>query len=532
MNAAPSPEGIARRLRLLEAVALAIAGLAIYGQTLQDDFIVFDDVTYLAGNPAVAHGISWGAFVWAWTTTHAGYYIPLTWLSHQLDVQLFGMHPGGMAIENALLHLLNGWLVCRLLGALGGSRLAAFLGALFFVVHPLNVESVAWISQRKTLLAASFGLSAILIYLRRAREGRPPVDWKVAALLGASLLSKPWLVVFPGLLLILDWWPLRRWDPQPDADPPFGRLWALVREKLPLVALGAGAAAIALVTQRSGGAIDALPPAGVAVRGENVLSSLAEYLADTVRPGDHALLYPYAASPSVVVVALAVALLLALTWISLSAARRVRVPLAAWCWFLLLWLPVGGVVQVGMQSRADRFMYLPLIGVIWAGVGCFDLAQTRLAPRIRVVALIALTGWLGLMATAAFQQARLWRNSFALIERSIDVVGATPELRSMLATACLRVGWTGRAVNVLEQLHQESPDDPRAALNLAIALFRDHRTREACELAGSVLAAHPGDPRAQTVVRDFNRALGRPDLTGASTGRPPDAKPAPMPTPP
>jgi hypothetical protein len=502
-----------------EAVLLVVVVATIYLQVVHDDFIAFDDGRYVH-NPWVIGGLRWKSFVWAWTNLDAaGYYHPFTWLSHLLDIGLFGPRPGWMALENAALHTVNAWLVARLLFALGCSRPAALFGALAFAAHPLNVEAVAWISQRKTMLAALFGLTALLVYLRRAQRRQRPVNWAVILGLAASLLSKPWLVVFPAWLLVLDWWPLGRFavENEPAGTVEGGQnfrrsWWLLCCEKWPLLALSVVAAIIAILAQHSGGAVVPLRRMPLGLRIENAAVSVVDYLADVFRIGDHALLYSHPLSLPLATVLIAMGVIAAVTGLAIGLARRDGALLAGWSWFLLALLPVIGLVQVGYQARADRFMYLPIIGILWVGAHLGDVAWRSLHQSRRWTLLVAGALWIALLGGAAFRQARFWRNTFGIAGHSIRVAGATPELLSLLATACLQIGQPGQAVSIMEKAMQVEPVEVRTILNYAFALFKAGRTREAIGAAEQVLAREPDNFTAHSDLMTFYQASGRPDL--------------------
>jgi protein O-mannosyl-transferase len=498
----------------------------LYLQVRDHSFIEFDDPTYVAGNPRVLGGLSWSSFAWAWTTFEFANYHPLTWLSYLLDIQLFGVWPGGMALENALLHAFNGCLVLWLFSALGCSCWGSLLGALAFVAHPLNVESVAWISERKTELAALFGLFAILHYVRRARAGRPPVDWLVVVSLALSLLSKPWFVVLPGVLLVLDCWPLGRLPQNRTAlftsnnwRQWFQPLLRLFREKVLLFILIFASAGLTLASQHAGGALRPFNQVSPSLRLANAVTATGDYLADVVRLGSNGLFYGMPASIPMERILFAAAVLLAFSTVAVVLARRCPVLVAGWLWFLLFLLLVIGLVQVGWQARADRYMYLPLIGLLWILVVLSERAFSYLRPSLRPLVSGGAAACIVAAGFATHHQVGLWRNTFGIVGHSISEIGATPRLVGLLGTAHLRAGRWQQALPLLERSLQEESKDQTIAINLAIAFFLDGRREEAVALAQKILDQLPDFYPAHRHLAHFYRDMGKFDLAREQEAR-------------
>jgi tetratricopeptide (TPR) repeat protein len=505
--------------RWLAPLSIISVVAVLYLQVRNHGFIEFDDPSYVAGNPWVLGGLSWSSFGWAWSTFDCANYHPVTWLSYLLDIRLFSVWPGGIALENALLHAINGCLVLWLFSALGCSRWGALLGALVFVVHPLDVESVAWISERKTVLAALFGLFATLHYVRRARAGRPPVDWLVIVSLALSLLSKPWFVVLPGVLLVLDCWPLGRLPVYRAAlllPENWGQwlqpLSGLLREKVLLFILIFASAGLTLASQHAGGALRAFEQVSPGLRLANATVSTCDYLADAVRLGSNGLFYEMSTSIPMGRILLAAAILLAATTTAVVFARRCPVLAAGWLWFLLFLLPVIGLVQVGWQARADRYMYLPLVGLLWILVVLGEHAFAHLRPALRPLVPAGAAACIAAAGFATYHQVGLWRNTFGIVGHSIAEIGATPRLVGLLGTAHLRVGRWQQALPLLVRSLQGDPKDQTIAINLAIALFLSGRQTEAVELAQKILDQLPDFYPAHRHLAHFYRDMGKPDL--------------------
>lgn len=417
---------------------LCAVTLAAFWPVLSNEFIIYDDGQYVTENPHVLSGLNWANVCWALQSGHASNWHPLTWVSHMLDVQLFGLKPGWHHLTNLLLHTANTVLLFLLLVRLtGGLGRSAFVAALF-ALHPLHVESVAWVAERKDLLSGFFFMLTLWAYVRyvdslksrvqslksEIREQEPGVQRSnpepthgirnmehasrssyVLSLLFFSLglMSKPMLVTLPFVLLLLDYWPLGRFRPnklgdsaQPIATGPGfrDRLEAcptLLREKLPFFLLSAASCVAAFVAQESGGAMDSLDHVPVAARVSNALMAYLSYLEKMLWPSKLAILYLRPNHWPAWHVGLAAFVLLVITLLVLGPGRRLACLTVGWLWFLGMLVPVIGVVQVGNQFMADRYTYLPLIGlfviVAWGGwalaSGRETLPEFRPRPRNR-----------------------------------------------------------------------------------------------------------------------------------------------------
>jgi hypothetical protein len=328
---------------------------AVYAPVVTHGFVGLDDPAYITENPHVAGGLTGSNVVWAFTTGYAANWHPLTWLSHMLDVDLFGLSPVGAHVMNVLLHVLNTVLLLTLLvrmsGAIGRS---AFVAALF-ALHPLHVESVAWAAERKDVLSTCFGLLALLAYERyaRASPARRTRRFVVVSLLFVcALMAKPMLVTLPFVFLLIDLWPLDR-----------PRTWALVQEKYPLFVIAAVSSLITIIAQRHGGAVAGTADLPMALRVENIVVSYAAYLGKTFWPSGLSVFYPYRLGVSLGMAVAALALLLAVSAVVIQQFRSRPYLTVGWFWFLGMLVPVIGFVQAGVQSMADRYTYLPIVGL-------------------------------------------------------------------------------------------------------------------------------------------------------------------------
>ncbi len=478
-----------RRLKLALALCVFAAALCVYVPSLSNEFLDFDDEVYVTGNEMVRQGLTAQGFLWAFTNTRSANWQPLAWLSHQLDVQLFGLDPRGHHATSILLHAINSALVFLVCARMTGARGAAFAAALVFAVHPLHVESVSWVSSRKDLLSGVFwllGLAAYLGYIKR-------LVWTRYALLlllfVCACLSKPMAVTFPAVLLLLDFWPLARMQL---AGGTTGRreLFALVVEKLPLFALVVIFSVITFVAQRSGGTMEEMASVGLLARVNNAAVAYARYISHTFWPLD--LMFPYAhlgAARPLWHGEAAGALLATVTVIAWLLRRRAPSVLTGWLWFLGMLVPTIGLVQVGTQAMADRYMYLPLLGILFMVCWPVSFLRRFQAWRIRfVAALIAASAALGLVT---WKQQAAWRDSESLILRAIRIEPDNVPARVQLAVSYLRRGRPEEAEQQLRAALAADPESAAAWSNLGSALRMQSKGEEAVTAFERALAIDP-----------------------------------------
>ena len=436
---AVAPTAPRSRSALWIALALVAAVAVLYAQTARHDFVGFDDGSYITRNPRVAGGLTAENVRWAFTEFHSANWHPLTWISHQLDVQLFGLNAGAHHLVNAGLHALNALLCFLFLRRATGAEWASALAALFFAVHPQRVESVAWAAERKDVLAGSFFFLTLLAYERHVRAPSRGRYALVALCLVLGLLAKPMLVTLPALLVLLDRWPLGRSLP----------LRALVLEKVPLFALAAGSAAVTLVAQRSAGAVSTLDALTLDQRLATAVLGTFAYLRQAFWPANLAFFYPHPAlvtpeefAPLGARVLLGALALAALTFGAWRLRRRAPALLAGWAWMLVMFLPVIGIVQVGRQFYADRYAYLPLLGLVLALV----FGARELLPRgARRAALAAgLAAALG-FALVTWRQVGTWKDDPALCARALAVTERNDVAHQLLGDYYQRQGDLARA---------------------------------------------------------------------------------------
>ncbi|MBZ5625876.1 MAG: tetratricopeptide repeat protein [Acidobacteriia bacterium] len=384
------------------AVSLAAVTLAVYLQVRTFDFINFDDPGYVTENPNVSGGLTRAGIVYAFTNYTWFYWQPLTWLSHMLDCQLFGLRAGWHHLTNAALHIANSILVFLIFRRMTGALWRSAILAALFALHPLRVESVAWIAERKDVLSGFWFLMALWTYVRYTEKPGNGRYRLVLLCMLMGLMSKPMLVTVPLLFLLVDYWPLRR---------------VAIAEKLPMVMLAALAAALTWIGQSRMGAM--LWSAGIPLpmRLSNALVSYVRYIGKTIWPQNLAILYPYPASIPAWQVAGAALLLISITVAAVWVGRKHRYLAAGWLWFVVGLVPTIGLVQVGRQAMADRFSYIPLIGLfvalVW-GVGGWLQDHRYVAAVAAAMVLVA-------CGVRSWQQTRTWRDSVTVFEQALKV---------------------------------------------------------------------------------------------------------------
>jgi tetratricopeptide (TPR) repeat protein len=486
-------------------VALVAAlALAVFGKALGNGFVSLDDEPYVTANPRVLQGLSWQGVRWAFTTTTEANWHPLTWISHMGDVSLYGTDPSGHHLTSLLLHGANAALVLLLLFRLTGQPGRSTAAAALFAVHPLRVESVAWVAERKDVLSAFFGLLALLAYTAWAQRRSGAGYAAACALLAASLLCKPMLVTFPLLALLLDFWPLRRFER--DSAP------GLAAEKLPMVVLAAAFSAIALRVQAGGGALAglALSPAA---RVANALQSYVAYLEQTVLPFSLSVLYPHPGRASGAALA-AAALLLAVSLTAASFRRRAPYVFTGWFWFLIALVPVIGLVQIGWQARADRYTYLPSIGLLMALVwGLAELGERARIPRSVLAAAAAAA--VAALALATVRQIGYWMDSETLYAHGLAVTGPNPVLEINMGIEQMRRGETEAALRHFRQAVAIEPRYWYGELALGAALARDGNPDEAMPHLTRALSMRPDSAEAQKELDSARSAAASRHTEGA-----------------
>ncbi|MGH7894623.1 MAG: tetratricopeptide repeat protein [Candidatus Binatia bacterium] len=500
---APATDGDRRtgqRLLLAALAALLVAAVAlVYAQVRHAGFFNFDDPAYIADNPFVRGGLTLEGLRQAFFGSRGALWMPLAFTSHMLDVQLFGLAPAGPHLVNVAIHAANAvlllWLLVRATGAVAPSVAVAAL----FALHPMRVESVAWIAERKDVLSAFFGLLTLHAWVSYAREPSRRAYGLVVAGTVLALLSKPMLVTLPVLLLLFDWWPLGRLGTL-DADGRRLTVVDLVVEKLPLVVLAAAAVTITLVAAQADGGLMALSGQPLPARFTHAVVSYGWYAWKTVWPADLAVFYPLPAWSGWEVAGATLGLAAAG---GMCVATRARAPwiAAGVAWFLIGLLPVIGLLQAGRQGMADRFTYLPAIGLLVAVAWTLDAAVRARAGRAALAGATVLA--VVVLAAASHRQVGYWRTSESLFERTLAVTGDNPVVEDALASVLANGGRAAEAYPHFAEALRIQPGDAVAAHGLGIALEGLGRYDEAAERYRDALRLEPSYWRAHNDLGVF-----------------------------
>jgi hypothetical protein len=474
--------------RWIVALLLAAGTLVLYLQVTGHQFLFYDDDRYVTRNEWVRGGLSLEGVRWALTTFHVANWHPLTWLSHMLDVQLFGVVPGAHHLVNALFHAANAGLLFLTLTALTGAPARSALVAALFAVHPLHVESVAWVSERKEVLGAMFGFLMLRAYARYAKAPRFRNYLPVLLCFALSLLSKPMWVTAPFLLLLLDYWPLHRIEDSPVHAAAHGtgggrvRFSLLVAEKIPMFALSILSSAVTVAAQHRGGALVPTEMIGIGPRLGNAIVSYVRYLAKAFWPTPLALFYPFPpGGPPAWQVAAAAALLVLVSTLALFLHRNTPWLPVGWFWFLGTLFPVIGLVQVGSQGMADRYAYLPVIGlwiaVTWEGAYLAARWPARLRRRLSWI-LVAIVAALSVLT---WRQIGYWSDQEVLFRHTVAVTEGNGRANLILSQALGEKGRYREALGYAEEAARLEPMYPPAHGNLGFLLYRAGRIDEAID---------------------------------------------------
>jgi tetratricopeptide (TPR) repeat protein len=475
------------------ALALFLVTLAVFWPAVSANFIWWDDPEYVTDNPRIWSGMTWDSVRWAFTTGHAANWHPLTWISHMLDCQLYGLTPWGHHLTNILLHAVNTSLLFLVLRQMTGATWRCLFVAAVFGLHPLRVESVAWVAERKDVLAAFFWILTMAAYAiwqkaaaadSRGGAGRYAL---VLVCFALGLMSKPMLVTLPCALLLLDYWPLERFRREP--------VGKLLVEKIPFLALAALASAATIWAQERALADAESYP--VSARLQNALVAYCRYIGKTLWPADLAFFYPMPDQWPVVAVLLAVLFLAGFSLLTVINARRYPWLPVGWFWFLGTLVPVIGLVQVGLQSMADRYSYLPSIGLLlvvtWGAV--------ELLKRWPNVARLVAGGAVAVVIACACmtnRQVRFWKDSERLARSITDPDPSCPDPYWITGDALLFAGRVDEAIaryrEALRLLPEHSLRRHAPLLNLAIALAEKGKHSDSLDLCRKVLRLRPDRP--------------------------------------
>jgi tetratricopeptide (TPR) repeat protein len=454
-----------KRPNLAIIIILFTVTVALYSRAAYFPFSVLDDRDYITENVHVTSGFSISSIKWAFTTFHASNWHPVTWLSLLMDSQLFGMNPVGYHLVNVLLHALNASLLFLLFNAMTGAIWRSAFVAALFALHPLHVESVAWITERKDVLSTLFWMLTLLFYSAYVKKSKHGMYYLSLVAFALGLMAKPMLVTIPVVLLLLDFWPFERLKirlsataGQQDENKSRCRLTYLLLEKIPYLALAAASSALTVYAQSRGGSVSTLTDLSLLMRVNNALWSVVAYMRKTILPFDLAIFYPLIPVPIWKAVC-ALILICLILYMSVRYLRRYPWLATGWLWYLITLTPVIGLVQVGSQSMADRYTYIPLIGLFtmasWGGGELY--AQL---PKLRTAIGLATGGVLLLCSITTWFQLGYWQNDVTLLNHALSITH--DRVTSHFTHYCLGVVYEkqGKKDLALAEYREALRDDP------------------------------------------------------------------------
>jgi len=490
------------RPNLWAAIGLVLLTAIVYSPVIHHDFVSLDDPTYVSANQHVADGLTWPAIGWAFSTGRAGNWHPLTWLSHLADVQLFGVSSGPHHGVNLVLHILNTLLLFIALHAMTGRTWPSAFVAALFAVHPLHVESVAWLAERKDVLSTVFWMATLWAYVGYVRQRTWFRYALVAGLLSVGLMAKPMLVTLPFVLLLLDVWPLGRVPALTGSAPnPTGSGWTwpvwrpLLLEKLPLMAIAAASGVVTFIAQWQGGAVSGMDTVPVSLRIANALVAYVTYILKMLWPTSLSIFYPLPTSVPILPAIGALVVLTAITMLALRALRTRPYVAVGWLWYLGTLVPVIGLVQVGTQAVADRYTYVPLVGLFIIVAWWFEERVAGQATRQLAAAIVGAV-IVGGLAVGARAQVGVWKDSQALWQHALEVNPGNYYAHNALGALFRERGRTGDALSYLVESVRLNGQFPDARDNLGLVLVGQGRLDDAVTQYRTALQLNPGFSQA------------------------------------
>ena len=496
------------RSLVLVSMCLVIAILVVYVQVIHFEFAGYDDEVYVTDNRHVQAGLTLNGILWAFTTYHAGNWHPLTWLSHMLDCEIFGLNPAGHHLTNLLLHLGNTLLLFLILEQMTGAMWRSAFVAVLFALHPLHVESVAWVAERKDVLSAFWGMLALLAY--RCYIKRPQLFnyLLITLFLSLGLMAKPMLVTFPFILLLLDFWPLGRWQYDPD------RLWEsgknngpaghshrqLIWEKVPLLILVVISSILTFLAEHNEGTIGSLKSFSIYDRIANAFFSYVSYLAKTAWPLHLSVFYPHPgdALPLWLAFGAAVAVAAVSLW-TIRVSKQYPYVFVGWFWYLGTLVPVIGLIQIGRQAMADRYTYIPLIGIFlimaWGGN---DLLKKWPYGKMVITAFSAII--LSVLTMLTFFQVGHWKSAETLFQHAVRIDNNNGLAHNNLGAAYTMRGEFDKAVFHYKEALRIYSYDLIAILNLGRALSDQGKGDEAAHYYRKALKIKPDSADAHNAL--------------------------------
>lgn len=498
-----------RLFKLLACLFLIIITVVVYERVEGYDFIGLDDNLYVTNNKYVAEGFSVKNFKWAFTNIIAGQWIPMVWLSYMLDSQLCGLSPRWFHLTNLFFHLSNILLLFFLLNKFTNNIKKSLLAAAIFAIHPIHVESVAWVTERKDVLSMFFFLLSLHFYVEYVKNKK--IWGYVSSILFfiTGLMSKPMLVTMPFVLLIMDYWPLNRFAHNPILKTNKARSlkWIpLISEKIPYFFLSLIVGFVTILGNQKVGAIIPITELPIGDRIANTLVSYFNYLIKMFYPFELSVFYPYTGAPPWWEVLVAVFFLSAFSFSAFKMSARFPYLVTGWLWYIVTLIPVSGIVQSGIQSMADRFVYIPFIGIYliiaWGGS---DLIKTYPVRKSIIYATTA-TVILCLMLVS-IRQVKFWENSITLFEHALEVTEENFLAHDVLGDALVKKGRLEEAIVHYQRVIQLNPEHVDAHNNLGAAFYVMRDLNKAAYYLNKALEINPTYVRAQTNLRNVKHKM-------------------------
>ena len=506
----PNPRGTLNGRWVILAVCVFLAAVVwlVFGQTLRHDFVNLDDGAYVYKNPQVSRGLTIEGITWAFTRSHASNWHPLTWISHMLDCQFYGLNPGGHHLTNILLHAANAILLFLVLRQLTASLWRSAFVAAVFAIHPLRVESVAWVAERKDLLSGFFFILTIWAYIRYVRGPRSPARYVLILILFAiGLMCKPMLVTVPFVLLLLDYWPLRRIGAEGDsAINKFHIPREVILEKLPLLGVAAASCVATLVAQQT--AMQPLANLSLPIRAGNAAIACVVYIRQLFWPSDLAAFYPLAFRDITASRVLLSLLLLAAITIAFFLLRRRRYLLTGWLFYLIMLAPVIGILQVGSQAHADRYTYLPEIGLALLLTWTVSDLSARWPFRRPLLGVLSV-GIVVALICSARTQASYWKDSETLWTQALSRTSDNLMAELNLGEAVYKLGRTPEAIAHFERALQIDPNQAWVYSSMGAALLEIGRPGESLAILQKAIELDPKSSDAHYNLGNTFLQMGR-----------------------
>ncbi len=457
---------------------LVVSVFAIYWQTRGHAFIEYDDQIYLFENPHVRSGLSLENIQWAFSSVYAANWHPLTWISHMLDVELFGMNPAGHHLTSVFLHAVNAVLLFTLMSRITGALWKSALVAALFALHPLHVESVAWVAERKDVLSTLFWLITLHLYARYVENPALSRYIYVVMAFCLGLMSKPMLVSLPFVLLLLDFWPFQRpalWRTETTVPTQPETIRFLVLEKLPFLLIGVASAAITIFAQQQGNAMTPLVASPLTERVQNALNAYAGYLGKMFWPTDLAVFYPFQTGLPAWKIYSAACLLGTITVVVYRERKRHPYLLFGWSWYIITLVPVIGIVRVGLQAMADRYTYMPLTGIfIMLAWGMEDLLK-ECSARLRRLFYSMTAAVIAACILLSWRQISYWRDTTTLFTHALDSTAGNYMALAVLGRHLERQGRLDEALERFDQALEIAPWYEYAKIHQGIILMNRGR---------------------------------------------------------